>query len=62
LKREKEIELVQKDAEEKRKNMDKQLENSKKQAEYNDQLVRTRHRDQLKEQEKFQENLRRENV
>jgi len=42
--------------------MDKQLENSKKQAEYNDQLTRTRHRDHLKEQEKFQENLRRENV
>ena len=60
--REKEIERIQKEGEEKRKNMDKHLENAKKQTEYNDQLARNRNRDQLKEQEKFQEQLRKDTV
>lgn len=60
--REKEIERLSREGEEKRKNMDKHLENAKKQTEYNDQLARNRHKDQLKEQEKFQEQLRKDTV
>ena len=60
--RDKEIELRTKEEEEKRKTMEKHSELSKKQADYNDQLSRNRYKDQLKEQEKSQEQIRKDNV
>ena len=54
--------MRQKEEEEKRKTIEKHAEQAKKQAEYNDQLSRSRYKDQLKEQESSQEKIRKDNV
>ena len=54
--------MRQKEEEEKRKTLEKNAELSRKQSEYNDQLSRARYKDQLKEQEKSHEQIRKENV